>query len=111
MTLTIANGFQSSVTEDNYTLDVHMLRQPGTHLFIASNKWDAIVIKSLDGIERHNVVSIPLACDNIKLDMDIDFDDRTMLILCALFPGRAGRIRNCYLLKGDLHEVLGDCLA
>lgn len=111
MTLTIGLGFRADVSEDNYTLDVHMLRQPGTQLFIASNKWDSIVIKSLDGVCKEHVRALPIACSNIKLDLDINLDDRLLQILCTLYPGRAGRIRKCFLLKGNIREILDECPA
>ena len=111
MMLTIGLGFRADVSEDNYTLDVHMLRQPGTQLFIASNKWDSIVIKSLDGIDKSHVRALPIACSNIKIDFDIELDEKLLQILCTLYPGKAGRIRKCFLLKGDIKEILNECPA
>lgn len=111
MTLTIGLGFRADVSEDNYTLDVHMLRQPGTQLFIASNKWDSITIKSLDGVDKEHVRALPIACPDIKLELDLSLDDRLLQILCALYPGKAGRIRKCFLLKGDIKEIINECPA
>ena len=110
MRLLISKEYDPSFHEDYCSLKTSMLRQPSTHLFIAGNSWEAISIELDDCIPEACLCNLSLICDNVTIALPDVITDKTIRLLCELYPKKAGAIRRTYMCHGDLKEVLSDCL-
>ena len=110
MRLLISKEYDPHFNENLYTLKTSMLQAPSTHLFIAGNSWEAISIELDDCIPETCLCNMSLTCQNLSVKLPDVITDKTVRLLCELFPDKAGAIRRVYMCHGDLKEVLSDCL-
>ncbi len=109
MRLIIADRTYGDV-DGRFYVDVALMREPGVHMFIASHHWDEIVINDITKLPDMKVSMMDKVADKITVDLPSVITEETMHKLVALFPAYAGRIRRCYLVHGDMKEVIRNCL-
>lgn len=109
MTLTICDKTYGDI-ESGFYVAAKLLKEPGAHLFIASNHWDTVIIRNLEEIPQLKVNTLCSVSDRILVELPEVITGDTMRTLTHLFPEKAGSIRKCYLTRGDMQEVLRDCL-
>lgn len=110
MTLYIKKDYDKSFDEDSYKLSTEMLNIKSTHLFIASNVWDKIVIELDNVIQEGNLRCLSMAATTIKVVLPDTVTATTVQQLTELFPEKAGIIRKTYMQSGNLKGVLDGCL-
>jgi hypothetical protein len=111
MRLLIAKEYNPGFNEELYTLKTSMLKSTSTHLFIAANRWDAICIELDDDIPETCLCNMNLICENITVKLPEEITDKTLRLLCELYPDKSGALRRVYMCKGDIKEVLSCYLA
>lgn len=110
MKLEIKSTYQPHFDKDCCQLGASMLQMKAVHLFIASNKWDAIEIEVCEDIPEGSLRFLRIVCSDIKVKVDCDINDKTLRILTDIFPDKAGLLRKQYFTGKSVKEVLGDCL-
>ena len=110
MRLEIKKEYDQSFTKDTGCLAVHMLALKATHLFIASNLWEAIRIELDDTIPEGALKSINTVCNDIKVKLPDTITDTTLRQLVDLYPGKAAALRRSYMKGESLKGVLLDDL-
>lgn len=110
MRLLISSSYESSFVEDECHLKTSMLQMKATHLFIASNVWESIVLDIEDTIPEGCLRSLNLVSDNIKVRLPEDVTEKTIHLLTELYPSLSGKIRRLYMCGQSVKGVLGECL-
>ena len=110
MRLNIAKEYDPSFNDVLYTLRTSMLELKSTHLFIAANTWESISIDLDDSIPEGCLCNMNLVCPSIYVRLPDEITDKTLRLLCELYPDKSGALRRVYMCKGDVREVLSDCL-
>lgn len=111
MILHIKKDYDKSFEDNKYKLSADMLNIKSTHLFIASNVWEKIIVELDDCIQQDNLKCIPMACSDIKVVLPENVTPHTIQQLTELFPDKAGVIRKTFMQSGSLKGVLKECLA
>ena len=111
MKLYISAKYDKSFNEDVYCLSTKMLQMKSTHLFIASNLWDSIVIDIDENIPEGCLCNLELICKDIKVNIPDELTDKMLHLLVELYPSKSGALRKAYMFKKSIKEVLVDCLA
>lgn len=110
MVLNIYKEYVKSTDMDVMVLKADMLKEKGTHLFLASYSWDKITVELFDGLESWYLHFLPSVCKNIHViahDSDLA---PYVKCLTELFPDKSGVIRRVIMQKQPLAPVLGDVL-
>ena len=110
MRLLISKEYDESFNEELYTLKTSMLQFTSTHLFIASNQWDAICIEIDDSIPENCLQNLKMICSNISVKLPNVITDKTLRLLCELFPDKVGPLRRSFMCTGNVEGVLSECL-
>lgn len=107
--------FISDVTkgdiDSGFSIDAASLSLPGAHLFIASHRWESIHIADVNAIPSGVKLSVfRTVADRVLVTPPETLNERAVHVLTALYPELSGKIRKCFVLKGDIKEVLAGCL-
>jgi len=110
MILHINREYTNSQDMDTMILKSDMLKEQGTHMFLASYKWDQITVELHPGLEYWYLHFLPSVCNDIRVL--VHEDDLTPYVqhLAELFPEKQGMIRRCIMQKQSLQPVLGERL-
>ena len=111
MRLLVRKDYNKEMVDDECHLATHMLAMKATHLFIASHKWESIVLDIDDVIPVGYLRCLSLVCDDIKVTLPATITDHTMTLLTEVYPKKAGTIRRAYMSGESLEGVLAECLA
>lgn len=105
MTLLLSKEYHKELNPGVYCVKTSMLKEPGPHLFIASEKWDEIRVELSEELPVENIGRLSLVCDNIKVkrvpDMDTYID-----ALIVLFPSKGGALRKCKITGSPVIDVI-----
>lgn len=89
------------------TLKHSMLLERGTHLFIASHKWDSVYVELHPELRADALHYLPTVTEKVQVYCDGKLEDY-MQCLVELFPSKSGAIRKAVMQRQDLSSVLGD---
>ena len=108
MILKIINAAQESIRNDSgdYEMKPELLKLKGTHVFIASKKWDEIRIELTEDIPLGSLKYIPKQAGSIHVSLPEAKTAHIMQLCTELFPERSGTIRKTFLSKGDIPSEL-----
>lgn len=110
MKLLIGLQYNKEMVDNECHLATRMLAMKATHLFIASYKWDSILLEMDDVIPIGYLRCLPLVCKDIKVKLPETVTDHTMTLLTELYPEKGGAIRRAYMSGQGFKEVLSECL-
>lgn len=105
MTLRITREKKREFDTENYYLHPSMLNSNGTHLFIASNKWDAIIVDLCPELNPAKLHYLPSICTDIKICNSPDIEKYVDALL-ELFPNKGGQLRRCKLSGHGARDVV-----
>lgn len=108
MILNILEEYVKSSDMNTMVLKADMLKEKGTHMFLASYKWDRINVEIYPGLEFWYLHFLPSVCDDIRVITHET--DMTPYVRCLteLFPDKSGSIRRAIMQKQSLINILGD---
>lgn len=110
MTLEISKEHQRAFSDGKCRLSVDMINNSATHLFIASNKWDKILIHIDDSIKFDMIRYLPKVSSNIKVTLPEKVTIDTVGVLASLYPDLSASLRRTFMSGKDIREVLKECL-
>ena len=110
MILNISKVYNKGYVENTCNLATSMLAMKATHLFIASNLWESIVIELDDCIPEGYLSCFNMVCSDIKVKTPEKITDVTLRQLVELYPNKAGALRRVFLQGRNVREVIPDCL-
>ena len=97
--------------EENTThLKTSMLAMQSTHMFIASNHWEDIVVELSEDIPESSLLHFSLVSDAIHVKLPETINNTILHQLTELFPELSGKLRSLYMSGQDVKGVLGGCL-
>lgn len=108
MKLMIVKKQVKDLVNNTQCLSTDMLSIKSTHLFIASNKWDEIVVEVIDDIPMNTLKWIGSICQNVKVILPDTITEKTLHLLIELYPTKSGLLRKNYLQGSNIREVLRD---
>ena len=106
MRLIIKEHAGSMHIDDTYNFDISMLNYQSAHMFIASNEWDEIIVDVTDDINPESVKYLTSACPKVFCYLPENVTEKTLSILCAIYPTLAGKLRMGYMAKQDLTHII-----
>lgn len=110
MVLHIKSEYVKSQDMNVMVLKADMLKEKGTHLFIASNSWESITVELYPGLDYWYLHFLPSVCENIQvIAHDSDLSPYVQC-LTELFPEKSGAIRRAIMQKQSLNPILGEHL-
>lgn len=109
MTLQIAEPYPASDDLETIGLSTDMMKCQSVHLFLASHKWDKVIVNMCDEIPSGSLKYIHTVCEDIRVHMKEAMTETTMKLLTELFPDKAGAIRRVYMSGGSLEGVVPLC--
>lgn len=110
MILHINKEYNKSPDMNIMVLKSDMLKEQGTHMFLASYTWEQIVIELHPGLEFWYLHYLPSVCSDIRVKtIETDLSPYVQH-LAELYPDKSGLIRKCIMQKQPLSPVLGDKL-
>lgn len=107
MNLKILREYKRDFDENNMVLKADMLKEKGTHLFIASNKWETIYVELHEGLEPWYLHFLPGCSNNIQVIGQEDTLNAYMQVLIELYPDKSGAIRRAVMQKQSILSVIG----
>lgn len=110
MILNIYKEYVKPLDMDTMILKADMLKEKGTHLFLASYTWDRINVELFEGLESWYLHFLPSVCSDIRVisrDQDLS---QYVQCLTELYPDKSGAIRRATMQKHPLQDVLGSSL-
>lgn len=110
MVLNIYKEYVKSDNMDIMILKSDMLKEKGTHLFLASYTWDQINVELHDGLESWYLHFLPSVCKNIHVIVHKDDLAQYVQCLTELYPAKSGAIRRAVMQKQPLLPILGEAL-
>lgn len=106
MKLLLQTHVTNNHIDDTYALETVNLTFKATHLFIAGNTWDSIDLDVTDDINPEDVKYLTSICSNVHCNLPETVTQKTLSILCSIYPQLSGKLRLGYMLKKDLARVL-----
>ena len=106
MKLIIQNETTRMHVDDTYSIESSMLKFKSTHMFIASNQWDSISIEVNDNMEPEDVKYFHNICENVYCILPKTINEKVLLLLCTIYPDKAGELRLAFMLSKDLNTIL-----
>lgn len=104
MNLHIGKGVESG---DCMTLPYNLLEDKAVHLFVASSMWDTLSVEIDEQIPEGVLKYMILKCkDKEAVLPDRPLSQKELLLLCEMYPDKAGSIRRAHLLNRPIAEVL-----
>lgn len=93
--------------DDCMPIPYSWLTDNGVHLFIASNRWDTLTVELSDEIPSDVLKYVVTKCNNVsvKFTQD-DITQKSMDLLCELFPDKAGSLRKAKMLGKNIKSML-----
>lgn len=110
MKLLISKEFDKEMVDDTCKLSTSMLSVKSTHLFIASNSWDSMIIELDDSIPEGILRRLNTVCKDIKVKVPTKITDTTLRLLTELYPEKSGALRRVYMQGGNVKGVLTDVI-
>lgn len=107
MTLRILDEFVQGIDKDSMVIKSSLLSEKGTHLFIASNKWDEIRVKLNTDMQPLWLHYFPTVCKNIKVE-EVSNYSQYLSQLVELYPELSGKLRRAILQGDNVTDILGD---
>lgn len=105
MVLHIGNLVPEDAT--TYVVPYSWLRDKGVHLYIASNRWDELVVDLSEDIPTDCLKYIVLKCKSVTVNLpNRALTSREIDLLCELYADKAGTIRKACILGRDLKYIL-----
>ena len=105
MNLYITRDYSKPFSADDFCIKAALLNDNGTHLFIASNKWDTIYVDLCEELPVGKLEFLPMVCSNIKVHK-CSFMSKFIDQLIELFPDKSGSLRKCKLSNADPFSVV-----
>lgn len=110
MTLQINKEYVVTNSLDTTVISHEMLKVTATHLFLASNKWDDAIVEVDSTIPQGALKHLHTIVNIVKVRLLCEFDENAMHVLTDLYPELSGKIRRCFLMHGNIKEVLEGCV-
>lgn len=110
MVLNIYKEYVKSPDMDIMVLKADMLKEKGTHLFLASYIWDRINIELFEGLESWYLHFLPSVCSDIRVISHEQDLSQYVQCLTELYPDKSGAIRRAVMQRHPLQSILGDSL-
>lgn len=110
MTLRIMKQYDTSMEPDVYKLSTEMLNIKSTHLFIASNKWDKIILELDEKILPGYLKCLNSTAAAVEVILPTQLSPTLVQQLTEIYPEKSGLIRKAYMTGKSVQEVLGECV-
>lgn len=107
MILRIMKEYTPPVDQNTMVVKSTMLGEKGVHLFIASHKWDKIVVELHQELVPSTLHYLHSVTDIIEVTCDEDLSNY-LSSLVELYPDRSGALRRAVMQKQSVTSVLGD---
>lgn len=100
-------GNQEVTDKDTYVVPYRWLNDKSVHLYIASCKWDKLVVDLSEEIPDNCLKYVRLKCNEVIVNLpDRKLTAGELELLCELYEDKAGTIRKAYMLGRDLKTAL-----
>jgi hypothetical protein len=94
------------VTRKDFTIcDKHLVDR-GMHLFIASQRWEELIINIHPTIDTRFILPIASKAKKVTLKFHGAVNDNILNLVCGLYPDKTGKLRRYFMLGKDISEVL-----
>lgn len=97
---------EGPISSNEYYLTLASLNHKGTHLFIASNKWDELHITLTEDIPLNVLKYVRMAVGSVHVVIKGEQTEHIMELMCELYPEYSGKLHKAFMLKKDLKEVV-----
>lgn len=105
MTLHISKEHKASAEEMVITYE--WLRDNATHLYVASNSWDRLIVDLSEEIPENVLKYMILKCKNVEVHLpEGKLSPKCINLLCEVYPDRAGELRKANMLGKDLNTIV-----
>lgn len=96
-------GNREVADKDTYVVPYRWLNDKSVHLYIASCKWDKLVVDLSEEIPDNCLKYVRLKCNEVIVNLpDRKLTAGELELLCELYEDKAGTIRKAYMLGRDL---------
>ena len=69
------------------------------HLYVASNCWDKLSVEITDKLPTGVLDKVVTRCKEVEvMNLPLTLTQRTVELLCELYPEKSGKIRKTYLM-------------
>lgn len=99
---------QKPISGNEYFLTIEALKHKGTHLFIASNKWDELHITLSEDIPLGVLKYVRMVVDKVFVIINCEQTEHIMELMCELYPEYTGKLHKAFMLHKDLKGVVLD---
>lgn len=97
---------KSEISGSEYNLTIESLHHKGTHLFIASNKWDELHITITEDIPIGVLKYVRMCVNKVFVVIKGEQTEHIMELMCELYPEYSGKLHKAFMLHKDLKEVV-----
>ena len=87
-------------------MEPEMLAVKSSHLVLASVEWDEVWIDVAEAIEEGTLVYLHTRSKRIYARVPDHPSRHQMVLLCELYPEKAGSIRKAFLKGANINELL-----
>lgn len=100
MVLKISND--TSIEEGVFKVPYSWLLNKSVHLYLACNKWDKLIVDMSEDIPEGVLKYIIMKSSDKQVTLPAEITPKVVVLLCEMYPEKAGTIRKYAMLKKDL---------
>lgn len=82
------------------------LNMSSVHMFIASSKWDKVIVDVDESISPSVLKYLPVVTENVEVNLPENMTVDIVGVLASLYPKKAGLLRRAFMMGGNVEEVL-----